>query len=190
MIADVLLFLKDQLNKHLTTVSPTTEAAKPLVDFVDGRESESVRFKQDVVSLLLVNLEEETTLRAPDPYKAVDEDGKVSRVARDIRMNLYVLFVARFATYETGLRQLSRVISHFQRHNRIDHQSAPGLNERIDGLVVELVTLPFSEQNEIWSALRTTYYPSVVYRVKLVIFRDEDPMEAGVTGQLDLVMSQ
>jgi len=26
----------------------------------------------------------------------------------------------------------------------------------------------------VWNSLRTTYYPSVLYKVKMLVFRDED----------------
>ena len=57
-------------------------------------------------------------------------------------------------------------------------------SENIERLVIELVTLPFSQQNEIWSALRVAYHPSVLYKVKMVVFQDEDgatPPDIGET---------
>ena len=45
---------------------------------------------------------------------------------------------------------------------------------QIDKLVLELVTQPLAEQNEIWSALRIGYHPSVLFRVRMVVFRDAD----------------
>ena len=43
--------------------------------------------------------------------------------------------------------------------------------------MLELVTLPQGEQNEIWSALRVSYQPSALFRVRLVVFRDADGHE-------------
>jgi hypothetical protein len=40
---------------------------------------------------------------------------------------------------------------------------------------MELVTLPFAAQNEIWNGLKTGYEPSALYKVKMVIFEDEEP---------------
>ena len=38
-------------------------------------------------------------------------------------------------------------------------------------LVMELITLPFSEQNEVWSSLRVPYHPSVLYKAKMIVYR-------------------
>ena len=48
---------------------------------------------------------------------------------------------------------------------------------------MELITLPFSEQNEIWNALRIHYLPSVLYKVKMIVFRDEDAMPLPETAE-------
>ena len=96
----------------------------------------------------------------------------------DIRLNLYVLFVAHYKQYEDSLKYLSLIISYFQTHRVIDQHDAPELNEKIERLVLELVTLPFSEQNEVWNALRITYHPSVLYKVKMLVFQDEDTQES------------
>ncbi|MEM7266516.1 MAG: Pvc16 family protein, partial [Pseudomonadota bacterium] len=44
-------------------------------------------------------------------------------------------------------------------------------------LTVELVTLPFAQQNEIWNALRTTYRSSLLYKVRMVVFEQEEPVQ-------------
>ena len=96
-----------------------------------------------------------------------------------------MLFVARFKQYEEALRHLSMVIQYFQNHRVLDRHSAPDLSEDIGQLVMELITLPFSEQNEVWNALRITYHPSVLYKAKMLVFRDGDARAApGMTEQV------
>lgn len=176
MISEVLIFLRDHVNTHLNAKSGLTpdESGEDKVVFVNGEKMDPITFKSGTVTALLINIEEENTLRPPDPYTAVSADGTRRKVQPEIRMNLYVLFVARFKQYEQGLSQLSQIIQHFQNHRVLNHHNAPELSERIEQLTMELITLPFSEQNEIWNALRATYHPSVLYKVKMVVFRDED----------------
>ncbi len=176
MISDVLVFLKNYLNDYLSGQSDWTpgESREDKVVFIDGEKMDPIAFKLGAVSALLVNVEEESTLRAPDPFVSVSPAGDALRGNPEIRMNLYVLFVARFRQYEVGLKYLSDIIQHFQSHRVLDHRNAPELGEDIEKLVVELITLPLSEQNELWSALRTTYHPSVLYRVKMLVFRDSE----------------
>ena len=75
------------------------------------------------------------------------------------------------------------VIRFFQQNRALDHDNTPALSPLIDKLVLELVTLPLSEQNEIWSALRVSYHPSVLFRVRMVVFRDADGAAVPQIGQ-------
>ena len=172
MIGRALLFLKDHVDGHLVSMQdgqPGQPGADKAV-FVDGDKLETLSFTPGAVSLLLVNVEEERTLRAPDPYVRTTADGRMQRVQPEIRLDLHVLFVARFKQYWQAWEQLSQIVQLFQVERAIDRETAPGLPEGIEKLVLELVTLDFSMQNEIWSALRATHHPSLLYRVKMVAF--------------------
>jgi hypothetical protein len=104
-------------------------------------------------------------------------------------LNLYVLFVARFKEYQDALYNLSRIIRYFQSHRLFNAQNAPALPEGIDQLVLELTTLPFAEQNEVWNALRTTYHPSLLYKVKMVVFQEEEVMALPATQEMVIGIS-
>ena len=192
MIGKVLIFLKDQLNAYLDVKSgrEPDETAEELVVFVDGEKMDPIEFKLSAVSVLLISIEEEKILRSPNPYVTVDRNGTAQQVQPEIRLNLYVLFVARFKKYEEGLSYLSWVLKYFQSHRTFNQQNAPALSEEIDQLTMELVTLPFSEQNEVWNALRATYHPSILYKVKMVVFRDEEALATGRVLEKDISFNQ
>jgi hypothetical protein len=185
MISDVLMFLKNHLNAYLSAQSSWDPGVPPAdkVVFVDGAQMDPLSFPLGAVSALLINIEEDNTLRAADPHTRLAPDGTRHKSQPEIRLNLYVLFVARFPHYEDALQHLSLIIQYFQNHRLFNHHSAPELSANIEQLVMELITLPFAEQNEVWSALRTTYHPSVVYKVKMVVFRDEDTVETPVIAE-------
>lgn len=176
MIDEVLVFLRDQLNQHLSATSGAapTESREDVVVLIDGDKMDPIEFRHNAVSVLLANVEEETVLRAADPFRRTLDDGTQVSISPPVRLNLYVLFAARFKQYQQGLGYLSSVIQYFQGHRVLDQRNAPGLNPAIERLVVELVTLSFSETNEVWGALRTTYLPSVLYRIRMVVLEDED----------------
>jgi len=176
MLNEVLVFLKDHLNHHLRpgAALASDETQEEAVVFVDGEKMDPINFKLGAVSVLLINVEEDNSLRPSDPYLGMSPSGDTIRINPEIPMNLYVLFVARYKQYESGLAQLSDIIRHFQTHRVFDRQNSPELGTDIEKLILELVTLPLSEQNELWNALRTTYHPSVLYKVRMVVFRDSD----------------
>lgn len=190
MIDDVLVFLKNRLNNALNTGQDPAESLENQVVFLDGQSAESLTFKLGAVTALLVNIEEETMLRPADPYVRIAPNGIRERINPDIRLNLYVLFVARYTRYEDALRYLSHIIRYFQSHRIIEQADAPELSDEISKLVIELITLPFGEQNDIWGSLRVHYQPSVLYKVKMVIFRDEDAAPITPTTEKELKTSQ
>lgn len=175
MIGEVLIFLKNQLNAYLELKSgrQPAEPTEEIVEFLKDA-GDATTFKLGAVSALLINIEEEKILRSADPFTTVDSNGVSRKVQPEIRLNLYVLFVAHFDPYEEGLTFLSLIIKYFLHNRQFNHHNAPALSDEVEQLVMELITLPFSEQNEVWNALRTAYLPSVLYKVKMVVFRDED----------------
>ena len=192
MIGDILIFLKNSLNAYMQIKVgwSAEESREDRVVFIDGERMDPLTFQLGAVSVLLINIEEENLLRPSDPYMRISQDGLREKVHPEIRLNLYVLFVARFKQYEEALRHLSIIIQYFQNHRVLNHQNAPELSESIDQLIIELVTLPFADQNEVWNALRTTYHPSVLYKVKMIVFSDENAEAMTQMGEKDLRISQ
>ena len=180
MIGDALVFLKNQLNSYVKPIRDHDGTQPDPVEFISGDAMDPLSFKSGVISVLLINLEEEHTLRPPDLYLRTTTNGAQQSVQPDIRLNLLTLFVAHYPKYEDSLHTLSLVIRYFQQHRVFTHAEAPELSESIERLVVELVTLPLAQQNEIWSALRVPYHPSVLYKVKMVVFQDSDGVTAPV----------
>jgi len=199
MIADALVFLRDHLDAYLRTASGVplgeSQAEAKRARFIATTKTDSIVFggddgpDQDAMYLLLVNVEEDKTLRSADPRARRLPDGSTQRVQPDVRLNLYVLFVARFKDYERALNNLSFTIQYFQTYPVFNRQNAPALNERIEQLVVELTTLTFSEQSEILSGLRLPYHPSVLYKVKMIVFRDEDALPLPPINQIQIAVS-
>ena len=128
-------------------------------------------------------------MRPADPYRVSGADGVVRRVQPEVPMNLYVLFVARFSEYDQSLTYISRVIRHFQVNRVLTHHNAPTLSETIGQLTMELHTLSMQQQNDMWNMLKAGYQPSVLYRVKMIVFRDDDAIKLPVVEEIDRAAS-
>jgi uncharacterized protein DUF4255 len=174
MIDQILLFLKRSLNTYLTSGKTPVDPQEDQVVFSEWKNTDTINFKLGAVSILLIKLDQENIVRAEDPFTRTLADGTLQKGQPEIRLNLYLLFVSHYQLYEDSLRNLSAVIQYFQSHRLLNHQNSPELNENVEQLVLELVSLSFSEQNEIWGALRLPYHPSVLYKAKMVVFRDQD----------------
>ena len=177
MIGQVLAFLRKQLDDYLRAelAGGIDEPVADKVAFLEGDKLDPIAFKEEAVSELLVNVEEERQLRAADPYLRVQEDGKPQRRQPDLRLILYVLFVARFKQYDSAWEHLGKVIEYLQSNRTFDRASHPELPAGVERLILELVTQSFAEQSDVWSMLRTTYHPSALYRVRLIVLHDVKP---------------
>ncbi len=175
MLGEVLEFLRERVHDHLRTSAGwrPTDTEPELVAFPRGEQADAPSFELGRVTLLVVNLEEDHTLRPADPYRRSLPDGTTEQVQPPIHINAYVLFVAHFKEYAKSLRHLSRVLQFFQSHRVFDHESAPELAASVEKLTLELLTLPFSEQNHLWGVLRAAYRPSLLYKVRMVVFSED-----------------
>ena len=177
VIDRALVFLRDQLNETLVRDSGSTGTEDPVV-FVDGDKLDPLTLKTGAVNALLVNLERDAVMRRDDPFLRHLADGSTVRARPDVRLNLHVLFVARFQVYEAGLAALSAVLGFFQANPVFDGRAFPALDPGIGRLLVDLHTLPLSEQNDLWGSLRLAYHPSLLFKVRLLTIADGDAMPA------------
>jgi hypothetical protein len=176
MLDKMLTFLMNLVNDYLSTSSgwgaQATEHGQVVFGTSDSLDNPD--FKLDALTLILVNVEEEHSLRPADPYRRALSDGTMLKVLPPVHLNASILFVARFKDYSQGLHYLSLVLQFFLKYRVLDHQNSPALDAGIEKLSLELVSLPFSEQNYLWSILRSTYQPSLLYKVRMAVYRDEN----------------
>jgi hypothetical protein len=176
MLDKLLETLRKKTNERLQAArGPRSDAAPAPVVYPGGDTGDHAQFEKNFVTILLVNLEHERTVRPGDPYLQSLADGTTRPGNPPIAISAHVMFVARFAKYADSLSRISQIAQLFQEHPSFDHENTPNLDDRIEKLVVELVTLPLSEQNHLWSILRTSYLPSLLYKVRMLVFRDEVP---------------
>jgi len=190
MIAETLIFLRKHLDEHLRVElgGSQDDASGDKVVFLDGDKMDPISFQSGAVTAILINTEEERVLRAADPHARVGEDGTRQRVAPDIRLILSVLFVARFKRYEASWQHLAAILSHMQSQRVFDAAGAPDLPAGVERLTCELVTLTLAEQNELWGALKVNHHPSLLYRVRLLAFRDRRSSESTAVGDMQVAL--
>ena len=177
MLEHVLSFLKDQLNNYIQLKSAGQNFE---VVFPQPRNQKAVSLQNDAITILLVNLEEDYTFRSGAAYERMLPQSQSSHSYKNphLYLVLYVLFGSLFPDYSQSLEFLSVIIKFFQSHRLFTSQKFPELSSEIEKLTIELVNLPFTEQREVWAALGMSYVPSVIYKVRMVVFVDTDTVEA------------
>jgi len=123
------------------------------------------------VAIMIANIEEEKIFKAQlQKQRRTDNDIEVANP--EIKLNLYVLVAANPGTnagsYDAALKRLSEVVTYFQGTSFFDKTDYPELDP-IEYLVVELYSLSFEQQNQLWASLGGKYMPSVIYKVRLVV---------------------
>lgn len=177
MIDLVLSHLIAELNDYLYVVSlpetATPDARKRVVGASlykpDDTWNDDTR---DKIVASVVNVQEERVYHSVNTFKRRD-DGTSELVRPEIKVNLFVHFVANIADYPESMRALSRVIAFFQHRNRFEYRSISELSEMGGHFTVELFSLTFEQQNHLWGSLGSKYMPSVMFKVGILDIRDE-----------------
>jgi hypothetical protein len=119
--------------------------------------------------ITLVNVEEEPTLRNLPAVERIG--GALQRQEPPVHLNLYLLFSFEFQTYEASLLQLSNTIGLFQEKRVYTAASASVGNPfpaGLEKLIFELHNMNFEALNNLWGVMGGAYFPSVIYKVRMV----------------------
>jgi hypothetical protein len=161
MISDAILFLRDVLAQKLNLPGQiNVESAKTLTS--EGANG---------VTISLINMEEEAALRnLPHTERRL---GQLVKVEPPVHLNLYLLFAFEFEQYETTLVRLSEAVELFQEHRWFGPETQTGngavpFPAGLQRIVMEMQGMNFEALNNVWGILGGSYFPSVVYKLRLV----------------------
>jgi hypothetical protein len=182
MISAALGHLAFQLNqqfKHNFQLVEDVVVVSNLVE-LDGSVAPNANNK---LVLTLVNVARDTMPFRPRNEERSNDDRLLQHSA-PLFLNLYLMVSANFGAgnYAEALKYISQAISFFQQKPVFDQRNSPGLDERIDKLILDVENLPISDLNNLWSLLGGRYLPSMFYKVRMLT------VDAGVvTGQSPVV---
>jgi hypothetical protein len=147
------------------------ETPEPVVRGAILNEKGEPQLGAGTVGLMIANIDEERVFKAQlQKQKRTDNDIEVANP--EIKLNFYLLVAANPGTttvsYDAALRRLSEVITYFQGTSWFDKTDYPSLDP-IEYLVVDLYSLSFEMQNQLWASMGAKYMPSVVYKIRLVV---------------------
>ena len=176
MLDIALKFLAAELNTYLLVRTSsdfgTVQVGRPVDD--TGKWA----VKEDHLGVALVNIEEERTVKTQVPEPQLVNGRQVLREP-ELKLNLYLLFVANFKQYDVALKYLSLVLTFFQSHPLFTRERAPGLDPRIERMAADLQSPGFEQLNQLWAFVGGKQLPSVLYRIRLVVVQDMEPARIG-----------
>lgn len=185
MLDIALKFIADEVNAYLRKRGALDQTADLVLPAALVDDSGKWVLPEGNIGLTLVNIEEERVLREQVPER-IKVDGNQVAFQPALKLNLTVLFAARFRTegYKSALNFLSHVLTFFQANPSFSSASHPGLDARIRKLNAELLSYTPEQLNQTWAYLGSKYLPSAIYRLRMVILQDPEPMwiEKPITG--------
>jgi hypothetical protein len=185
MIDNALKFVVHEVNKYVVRKIDPTDDPSVNNSIVLGNIAKA--FDTDggnpsnppgKAMLTLVNVEEDRISKLPVNFiKAGD---KIQYKNPKLFLNLYCLFSVHHSSYDVALQYLSLIMQFFQHKNIINHHNSPSasgpqLDNRVEQLVFDMVTMNFEQINHLWGTMGGKYFPSVLYKMRLVIIEDETP---------------
>jgi hypothetical protein len=185
MINAAISHLAFQLNQQLKSAFPLAEDVAVVSNLVELDGSVAATANNKLV-LTLVNIEKDS-LPQRNGAAARSRDERLLQTSAPLFVNLYVMLSANFGAgnYSEALKYISHAIAFFQQRPAFDQLSSPGLDPRIERLVLDIENLPTAELNNLWSLLGGRYLPSMYYKVRMVAIDSR-----AVTGQAPFITDQ
>jgi hypothetical protein len=172
MLDVALNFLTKELNTYLSSRGGANLGAVVVGRLVDDAGKWAIL--DDQIGATLINLEEDRILKSQVP-ESVYTGGRQVILEPKLKLNLYVIFAAKFQNYDQGLRHLTLVLTYFQSHPTFTPEAYPGLDSRIERLTAELQSLSYEQLNQVWAFIGGKYLPSAIYKIRMVALQDTAP---------------
>jgi hypothetical protein len=180
MINDAVEYIRKEVRAHLGI-----DDSEAIIDNVHVMKEEN---NANGVFISIVNVKEETTLKNGDHY--VRENNQVRYKEPPIYLNLYLLFAYRFEDYGQSLLRLSQTVELFQSRRVFSADNDVPANPfpaNLEKLIFDFVNLNFEELNHLWGVLGGAYFPSVLYKVRMVKVQRNVTSEASEITSIQLV---
>ena len=172
MLGDAVTFFQEQLNSYIKL--KTGGQKEDVIRFAEIQLPKELTMQSNAVTALVINLEEERVFRSGSAYASNLADGTRTPAQPHLCLNFHLMFISNFKDYVESLRILSLVLKFFRSYRRFEQHKYPSLGSDIAQLSTELVNLSFMEQGELWRALEMPSSPSIIYKVRMLVFQDLD----------------
>lgn len=162
MIDEALGFIRREVREHLQI----SDAQVDIGHIHELRENQTA----DGVRIALVNISEEPNLRNT-PHVVRSPTGSVEYQEPAVYLNAWLLIAFEFSQYDTSLLRLSQTVELFQSKRFFDASNQRAANpfpDTLQRLVFEMHSADFEQLNHLWGILGGTYFPSVVYQMRVV----------------------
>ena len=171
MINSALSFIKQQLDHHLALNFALDESAVVVNSLLDLDGGVPKKNKNKVV-ITMINLDHETSRQYSTVQRRLNSQ-EVAAVSPAQYFNVDLLFTASFDDYQEALKFLSATIRFFQVNTSFKSDTMPDMPKGISRLNVEIENTNFLDTHNLWSVMGAKYRPSIIYKLRHIIFDSE-----------------
>jgi hypothetical protein len=173
MIHQILPVVIEELNEYLKSKFNAIEDKVVLSGIIDQDGSLAIEGSNKIIATL-VFIDREVT--AKSNVSSQLSGSQYIEFSPPVNINLTILFSAMFNKnhYIESLKYISGVIYFFQNKFLFNPQNTPKLGKNIDKLHFDLLTIPPQELMNIYSMLGAKYTPSVIYKIKMLTFSQDN----------------
>lgn len=176
MIDLLLDEIRGKLNDYFTLQNPAT-LYKCVAGDVSMHDKNNEGGEEEILEriiLTLISIEEENAMKNNYPLMKVGSNFIKEKSA--VYVNIYLLLSAKYATYDTGLKAISQVVSCFQTARKVWFTN-DGIQQEA---VLNLHNLGFENLNNLWTVLGGRYLPSVIYKARVMMFQQSPPVNGSM----------
>jgi hypothetical protein len=173
MIQHVLPVIIDELNEYLKSQFNAVEDKAILSGIVEQDGSLALESGNKIVATLIF-IDKETTYKSGPG--TTSSGFEILQYSPPLNINLTILFSALFSRnhYVESLRYISGVIYFFQYKSLFTGQNTPKLVKGVDKIYFDLLSVSPSDMMNYYSMLGIKYVPSVVYKVRMLTFSQDN----------------
>ena len=171
MIQQILPTVVDELNDYLKNKFNAVEDKAILSNIIDQDGTLGVEGSNKIIATLIF-IEKDHTFKAGAAQFAGHQYLEFSP---PVHINLTVMFSALFNKnhYVEALKYISGVIYFFQGKPLFTAQNTPKLGKSVDKIYFDMMSTSTSELMNIYSMLGAKYMPSVIYKIKMLSFNQD-----------------
>jgi hypothetical protein len=194
MIDAALSLLQRELEDYLSIKDGSATVTVDNIGLLETTNGDSL---SNNISITLVNIEEESTLKNQPTVKKFPPANAIYENAPTY-LNLYLLFTANYwgSNYILALKRISYVIQFIQSRNSFSYSSSvvSTVTDDTDLLdlrfTLEIYTLTFEQLNHLWGALGGRQVPFVMYKLRLIALTERRIVrEAPLIQEVDTDLS-
>lgn len=140
--------------------------------------------EKDII-ISLINIEENRISRDPQNYVRTDTGISMKNPAIHLDLTLLFTSVKLDTGYQVALQNIQRVIEFFQKKYVFDHLHTVGLDNGIEKLILEMMSLNLEQLHQLWSMLGGKYHPSVVYKMRMITIDSVSDINGSLIKQIE-----